>query len=116
MSGNLRAAYAEIDAEHVCKSFDRRGSGSPAVDDISMKVTSSSAIGIVGESGTGVCSLHLGALSQARRREAVAIAVPVPRTGVVIDGPVAVAVDAICELERSWIDRGIAIVAVACGC
>ncbi|MEW2019036.1 ATP-binding cassette domain-containing protein [Rhodococcus sp. NPDC076796] len=57
MSGNLRAAYAEIDAEHVCKSFDRRGSGSPAVDDISMKVTSSSAIGIVGESGSGKSTL-----------------------------------------------------------
>ncbi|MDZ7918068.1 MAG: ATP-binding cassette domain-containing protein [Rhodococcus sp. (in: high G+C Gram-positive bacteria)] len=57
MNGNLRAAYAEIDAEHVCKSFDRRGSGAPAVDDISMKVTSSSAIGIVGESGSGKSTL-----------------------------------------------------------
>ena len=57
MNGTPRTAYAEIDVDHLCKSFDRRGSGTPAVDDISMKVTSSSAIGIVGESGSGKSTL-----------------------------------------------------------
>lgn len=57
MSGTPRTAYAEIDVEHLGKSFDRTRSGRPAVDDISMKITSSSAIGIVGESGSGKSTL-----------------------------------------------------------
>ncbi|MET0317500.1 MAG: ATP-binding cassette domain-containing protein [Rhodococcus fascians] len=57
MSGTVRGAYAEIDARHLGKSFHRRGSGKAAVNDISMKVTSASAIGIVGESGSGKSTL-----------------------------------------------------------
>lgn len=57
MGGTSRTAYAEIDVEHLGKSFDRTGSSTPAVDDIDMKVTSDSAIGIVGESGSGKSTL-----------------------------------------------------------
>jgi ABC-type glutathione transport system ATPase component len=57
MSGNSRTAYAEIDVEQLGKTFVRSGSGTPAVDDISMKITSSSAVGIVGESGSGKSTL-----------------------------------------------------------
>ena len=57
MSGNSRTAYAEIDVEQLGKTFGRSGSGTPAVDDISMKITSGSAIGIVGESGSGKSTL-----------------------------------------------------------
>ncbi|OZC45742.1 MULTISPECIES: ABC transporter ATP-binding protein [Nocardiaceae] len=57
MSGNSRTAYAEIDVEHLGKSFDRTGSSAPAVNDIDMTITSSSAIGIVGESGSGKSTL-----------------------------------------------------------
>ncbi|TQC43552.1 ATP-binding cassette domain-containing protein [Rhodococcus sp. WS4] len=57
MGGNVRGAYAEIDVEHLGKSFHRSGSGKAAVNDISLKVTSGSAIGIVGESGSGKSTL-----------------------------------------------------------
>ncbi|SNS76849.1 ABC transporter ATP-binding protein [Rhodococcoides kyotonense] len=57
MSSKVRGAYAEIDVEHLDKRFHRRGSGKAAVNDISMKVTSASAIGIVGESGSGKSTL-----------------------------------------------------------
>nr|WP_296765557.1 ATP-binding cassette domain-containing protein [Rhodococcus sp. (in: high G+C Gram-positive bacteria)] len=57
MSGTGRGAYAEIDVEHLGKSFHRRGSGKAAVNDIGMTVTSNSAIGIVGESGSGKSTL-----------------------------------------------------------
>lgn len=57
MSGNSRTAYAEIDVEQLGKTFVRSGSGTPAVDDISMTITSSSAVGIVGESGSGKSTL-----------------------------------------------------------
>jgi ABC-type glutathione transport system ATPase component len=57
MSSTGSGAYAEIDVEHLGKSFHRSGSTKAAVTDIGMKITSTSAIGIVGESGSGKSTL-----------------------------------------------------------